>query len=95
MKLDSTDRWMLQKGLENKKRNIYHAYSEYILFLKESLSYCENDSEKFRIESEIKKLEKAQRQFLVPSLLEERKETSVSSSRAKSMLKCLNPFQQN
>ena len=93
MKLDQTDKWMFSKILENKKRNIYHAYSEYILCLKDSLSYCESAVEQYRIESEIKRLEKAQRKFLVPSLLEEKEDHSGSKNRVKSMLKRLNPFQ--
>ncbi len=93
MKLDQTDQWMVSKVLENKKRNIYHAYSEYILCLKDSLRYCENAFERYRIESEIKKLEKEQRKFLVPSCSEKTEANPDSKKRTKSMLKRLNPFQ--
>lgn len=93
MKLDQTDQWMFSKLLENKKRNVYHAYSEYILCLKDSLSYCESAFERYKIESEIKKLEKAKQKFSVPSLLEEKETNSNSKNKAKSMFKRLNPFQ--
>jgi hypothetical protein len=53
-----------------KKSNIYHAYSEYIECLKNSLEHVESYAEKIEIEKEIQKLTEEQKQFYVPTILE-------------------------
>ncbi|MCI6265776.1 MAG: hypothetical protein MR598_02890 [Erysipelotrichaceae bacterium] len=54
-----------------KKGQIYRSLAEYALFLESMLDSMDDDYEKWLIERELKKLKKLQKEYYVPSLLEQ------------------------
>lgn len=53
-----------------KKENIYHAFSEYILCLENSLEHEHNFVDRCLLQEEIKKMKEEQQKYYVPSILE-------------------------
>ena len=72
----ATDFSAVNKHMENfekqreKKGNIYHAFSEYILCLEKSLEHEHNFVYRCLLQEEIKKMKEEQQKYYVPSILE-------------------------
>lgn len=72
----ATDFSVVNKHMEDfekqreKKGNIYHAFSEYILCLENSLEHEHNFVDRCLLQEEIKKMKEEQQKYYVPSILE-------------------------
>lgn len=67
--VDKMQKLWLEK--RKKKGQIYRSLNEYALFLESMLDSMDDDYEKWLIEKELKKIRNLQKQYYVPSLLEQ------------------------
>lgn len=78
------EQYMLER---EKKENVYIAYGEYILCLKNSLKYETDIIKRNKLEKQIKTLEKEKEKYYVPSILGESRLSKVHEPTKKSQEK--------